>query len=88
MTYYPEELVIFSNNNRLTIYQTLIDMPEWTLIYSLDEENSKKFIDILKETHSGSIEEMIASAFGKTSPSGALMIILIEKGSNSSTSKS
>lgn len=65
MTCYPKEVVILSNNDRLTICQTLLDMPEWTLIYRLDEENSKKFIDILKEKHSGSIEEMITSAFGK-----------------------
>ena len=33
--------------------------------YSLNEENSKKFVDALSKEYQGTLEEMIEAAFGK-----------------------
>ena len=33
--------------------------------YSMDKENSKKFVDALKKQYAGSLEEMIEAAFGR-----------------------
>ena len=58
-------------NNKLEIgYEdygvSLFGGGDFECVYKLDEENSKKFIQLLSKTYNGSVKEMVVLAFGET----------------------
>ena len=60
-----DEVYAFQINDEIEISITLADIPEYTLSYSFDAENARKFLNALQKEHSGTLQEMVTAAFGE-----------------------
>lgn len=63
--YNNDDIHAFQIDKIITISIILKDIPEYTLTYTFDEENSQKFSDALQKEYSGTLQDMVTAAFGE-----------------------